>query len=599
MKKIGQLSEDKPIYYQDLSSDTFVHFTTLQKAKEIIASGKLLMNPPYDKIGIDAVCAVSLTFGTNVPNVQQSGKPNMVAIIFKTDTVPSYGVQEEVVWHQDVNLIDPKVIMVSKALSLLKPRGYYGEDIDPEFTYKENDTEYKNYLSKPLSESVDIKDKVIQDIITSHTIPELVMYDWDKIAFGFSSGDKLTIPVNQINIKYKEDMLNTKTDMSKYFKGSKLSELPPVEVSYTNKKFYLEDGHHRYSYAKQQGIKQIDAIVEIKDNPFKYLGFDIDDLAKEKKSMKNINESTNQLFESFIDSFKTKDNIALIESIKNGFVLLFENESGNKIVHSTNERHGFKEISIVDTNNNELSKLTYSENPVTSYTIGKNREDYVNIEWLETPAIYRKKGYGSVLLKELKNKYPNKKIIANPNDLSQNITDKHDIIDTNLTESIINGLLFENSSKYSIDDDYNLYVDGVREYASTSKKDLVQYLQKTKPDLLKTLNLDPINKPKELSGIITLYRGIGPSEGNNYYTPDKEFAMQFTQSGLESQIRKVKVNTNRIYRHDPLPKAYGQEDPNFDKAIEIAKSKGMNSIWADEGSNQPNSVFKINPNSPF
>lgn len=157
---------------------------------------------------------------------------------------------------------------------------------------------------------------------------------------------------------------------------------------------------------------------------------------------------------------------------------------------------------------------------------------------------------------------------------------------------------YDNLDKYTIDDNFYLYKDGVKQFSSTSKKDLIQYLERTKPELSRKFGLKPI-KNKEYSGIITLYRGHGYNTGNNYYSPSKKFALEFTRTGRESELTKIKVNTDKIYRHNPLPRGYGEEDQNFDKAIEIAKKKGLNAIWVDEGFNQPNSVFKIEPNKKF
>jgi len=155
-----------------------------------------------------------------------------------------------------------------------------------------------------------------------------------------------------------------------------------------------------------------------------------------------------------------------------------------------------------------------------------------------------------------------------------------------------------NLDSYTIDDNFYLYKDGIRQFSSTSKKDLIQYLQRTKPELLNKFNLLP-EKDKELKGVITLYRGHGYNEGNNFYSPSKEFALEFTRTGRESELIKVRVNVNRIYKHEPLPRGYGEEDDNFDLAIEIAKNKGLNAIWVDEGLNQPNSVFKIDVSKKF
>lgn len=153
-------------------------------------------------------------------------------------------------------------------------------------------------------------------------------------------------------------------------------------------------------------------------------------------------------------------------------------------------------------------------------------------------------------------------------------------------------------STYTIDDNWYLYKDGARIFSATSKNDLINYLKYKKPELLDYFNLKQ-NKEKEFNGIITLYRGHGYNEGNNFYSPSKEFAMEFTRTGRESELSKIRVNSNRIYKNEPLPRGYGEEDENFDIAIEIAKSKGLNAIWVDEGQDQPNSVFKIDPKKSF
>lgn len=95
--------------------------------------------------------------------------------------------------------------------------------------------------------------------------------------------------------------------------------------------------------------------------------------------------------------------------------------------------------------------------------------------------------------------------------------------------------------------------------------------------------------------IIILYRGHGYNEGNNFYSPSKEFALEFTRTGRESELTKIKVDSNRIYKNDPLPRAYGMEDINFDNTIKQASKLGFNAFWVDEGIDQPNSVFVINP----
>jgi len=158
----------------------------------------------------------------------------------------------------------------------------------------------------------------------------------------------------------------------------------------------------------------------------------------------------------------------------------------------------------------------------------------------------------------------------------------------------VNQILDKELSRYTIDDNWYLYKDGNRIFSSTSKLDLINYLKNNKPELLAKFNLE-VKKEKPLTGIITLYRGIGHNEGNNFYSPSKEFALEFTRTGSEKELRKINLDSTKIYKANPLPRGYGREDENFDKAIEIAKSNGFVGIWVDEGEGQPNSVFIVNP----
>jgi len=98
----------------------------------------------------------------------------------------------------------------------------------------------------------------------------------------------------------------------------------------------------------------------------------------------------------------------------------------------------------------------------------------------------------------------------------------------------------------------------------------------------------------KISSQIQLFRGeMASGQGNNYYSPDKEFARQFTQSGQDKEIRTIIMDEADIYRKFPLPKSYGFDDNELDNAIAEAKVKGFKALWTDEGEGQPNSVFLI------
>lgn len=109
-----------------LADDEFLHFTTMSRAKEIIQSGKLLMEPPYKKFGTDTVDAVSVKNGIWLPSVQfihtkTNNNDPIVAVLFKTNTHPYAAYPEEVKWNTDVPLINAKIISKDQAQRLLKP----------------------------------------------------------------------------------------------------------------------------------------------------------------------------------------------------------------------------------------------------------------------------------------------------------------------------------------------------------------------------------------------------------------------------------------------------------------------------------------------
>ena len=108
---------------------------------------------------------------------------------------------------------------------------------------------------------------------------------------------------------------------------------------------------------------------------------------------------------------------------------LFENEI---VTELGKNRNGVFTIILETIKNGQMydvSELTYSENPNIGYTQDKNSEDYIYIEWVETPSGYRGQGYASQLLDYLVKKYKHKKIIAHTNSLSTNIVKKYNIIE--------------------------------------------------------------------------------------------------------------------------------------------------------------------------
>lgn len=93
----------------------------------------------------------------------------------------------------------------------------------------------------------------------------------DKVAFGFSDEDIKTIDPRKLNIKWKDDLDNVlwevkKSGLTPKKWSEKVDLSEPIDVSYSNGKFWIEDGHHRYYEAKTLG-KLLNANVEITDKP--------------------------------------------------------------------------------------------------------------------------------------------------------------------------------------------------------------------------------------------------------------------------------------------------------------------------------------------
>ena len=118
------MSREIPVKLVD---DSFVHFTYLSRAHQIISDGELRADSPNKEFaGIAGVQAVSVKHGAHVPGVQyqrllgRDRDEEVVAIHFKTNTKPKIGYPEEVIWPDNVNLINPKIISQNEAIRMLE-----------------------------------------------------------------------------------------------------------------------------------------------------------------------------------------------------------------------------------------------------------------------------------------------------------------------------------------------------------------------------------------------------------------------------------------------------------------------------------------------
>jgi hypothetical protein len=101
----------------------------------------------------------------------------------------------------------------------------------------------------------------------------------DKAAFGFDDTLNKIAP-KHLTVKWKDDMENViheiqRTGLSDYTWAKKFNLTEPIDVSFDGKKFYVEDGHHRYYAAKILNVP-LNINLEIRANPIKVLGQGMD-----------------------------------------------------------------------------------------------------------------------------------------------------------------------------------------------------------------------------------------------------------------------------------------------------------------------------------
>jgi len=127
-------------------------------------------------------------------------------------------------------------------------------------------------------------------------------------------------------------------------------------------------------------------------------------------------------------------------------------------------------------------------------------------------------------------------------------------------------------------------------------KDIITEPKKPEPaskkKSLKPIKKEPV-KTKKKTGIETIYRGelTAQKKGGKFYSPDKSFAKEFTQSGQEAELIERKINrSNILYPETPV---FAGNAIAVDAIIKEAKEKGFGAVQLNEGKNQPPSIFII------
>jgi hypothetical protein len=105
------------------------------------------------------------------------------------------------------------------------------------------------------------------------------------------------------------------------------------------------------------------------------------------------------------------------------------------------------------------------------------------------------------------------------------------------------------------------------------------------------------DEPADVGGLtrnptsLTIFRGEGGSSrrGGHYWSPDKGWAAQFTQSGRAEELLQAEIMAKDIYEPSPLP--YAGDPEEVEAAVHQARKAGFKAVWLDEGAREPRSVY--------
>ncbi len=97
----------------------------------------------------------------------------------------------------------------------------------------------------------------------------------------------------------------------------------------------------------------------------------------------------------------------------------------------------------------------------------------------------------------------------------------------------------------------------------------------------------------EKSIVEQIFRGEGPTskKTGQYWSPNEEWAAQFTQTGRTSELKRGQIKTTDIYDAGEGGRPYAGDPDIVDKAVEDARREGFKAIRLDEGLNEPPSIF--------
>lgn len=140
------------------------------------------------------------------------------------------------------------------------------------------------------------KYKTPEELLRSGGFSDIAL---DLAAFGFTEDSVKLLSPKVIGIKWRTDLDNVyheiqQSNLTPIEWSKKINLNDPIDVSFNGKKFYLEDGHHRYFAAKTLK-KNLNVNLTIEANPIKPLsddGYDQFHINFFNKHRENLNEQS-------------------------------------------------------------------------------------------------------------------------------------------------------------------------------------------------------------------------------------------------------------------------------------------------------------------
>ncbi len=102
-----------------------------------------------------------------------------------------------------------------------------------------------------------------------------------------------------------------------------------------------------------------------------------------------------------------------------------------------------------------------------------------------------------------------------------------------------------------------------------------------------------MEKQQPKTAQLAIYRGeYSGNRGGNFFTPDREFARQFTQSGQDREVKVRYIDPDDVF-HPPESFYAGDQDA-VEEAVKMARMMGFKAVWLSEqkfGHGEPDSIY--------